>query len=127
MPSLETFDCVDDAVLWEASGKWDNFGQLKINDPIEIKVRWLVTHTDGQDAQGNKITFSVRMSSTRPIALQSILRHGTLSEVDDPPTGLCLAVSEEIGYDVKGRANRYEYRLTKFKDELPVIAPGTGS
>lgn len=126
MPSVETFDCVDYAVLWEAID-YDNYAIVKVAEPIEIRVRWVDTETDGQDAEGNKITLSANVSAKQYIPMNSVLWHGRLANVTDPPTNLVQVKTCKATPDVKGRANRFEFTCTKFKDKLPIYYPGTGS
>lgn len=124
--SVEIFDCVDYMVLFEASGI-DNYGVVKINEPVEIRGRWNDDVRDGNDSQGNKVSFSIRISALRDIPLQSILWHGKLVDLPASPTNLCQVKANTGGLDVHGLAERFEFGLVRFSDALPVFAPGTGS
>jgi hypothetical protein len=126
MPGVETFDCIDYAVLWEVLD-YDNYAVVKVAEPVEILVRWVDTETDSNDAEGNKLTISAEVSAKQVIPVQSVMWHGRLADVPDPPTNLLQVKMAKDTPDVKGRNRRYTFSLTKYKDKLPVYYPGTGS
>ena len=117
MPSVETFDCVDDAVLWEAVGVND-FDVVKVSAPVAIKVRWNEDLRDSQDSQATKVSITGSISALRVIPLGSLLWHGLLADVPDTLVNIVQLVSDNSGKDVKGRAVRYEYGFAKFINQI---------
>ncbi len=124
--SVEIFDCVDYAVLWEADGL-DNYGVVKVLEPVEIRCRWNDSPKDSVSSQGDKVSLTVRISALRDIPIQSILWHGKLVDLPESPTNLCQVKSVDGGLDVHGLAERFEFGLVRFMDRVPNLSPGTGS
>lgn len=118
MPSVESFDCVDDAVLWEYDGV-NEFNVVRVKAPVEIKVRWNDDVTDGKDSQGTKISIAVQIAALREIPMNSILRHGLIADVPDPKTELVQIVGNKIGgKDVQGKESRYLFQAARFMDQV---------
>lgn len=124
--SVEIFDCVDYAVLWEATGI-DAYGVVKVASPVQIRCRWNDSPRDSNESQSHKVGITVKISALQSIPMQSVLWHGKLVDLPVIPTDLCQVKSIDGGLDVHGIAERFEYGLTKYMDDIPTLTLGTGS
>lgn len=126
MPSVETFDCTQDAVHWRKSG-YDNYGEFKVLDPIAIKVRWNDDIKDGLDPKGHKISLVATISCLVELTVGGIVWNGALGDLPASPSPL-YQINEDIsGLDIKNRRTRYLYTLSRFRDTLPDGVAGTGT
>lgn len=111
------------AVLWSKSGT-DRYGDPLRGSPSEISVRWVVTHRQASDPQGNPITIDAQVSTSQDIVVGSVMWLGELADwygsgsggVDDE---VMEVVTRNRVPDLKGRVTRYEYGLAKYRDTLP--------
>lgn len=130
MPALETFDCVDDAVVWLQSGT-DVNGAPVVEYPRRLKVRWVDRRSSGGDPQSNRVSYdaSIAASACLDIPNDSIVWHGRLGDIPgtaDPPTpsaDLFQVKTSSHARDVNGRICRREYGLQRFHDSMPTVLP----
>lgn len=123
---VERFDCTMYGVYWEADG-YDNYGELKIKDPVEIRVRWMLDIRDGKDAEGHRISIDGQISCLQELVIGSIVWEGRLAVVPALPTPLYQIYTDVSGLDFKNRKTRYLFNLSRFKNALSILVPGTGS
>lgn len=127
MPALETMDCKERVTLWTFSGETDIHGQRLVNDPVEVRVRWVDTRTDPLAPQQGFVPGDVRISIGRnvPIGslfcrvpLEDVLGTGTADYFEDG--GLMELKSLVKANDLKERHTRWEGTLMRYKGSLPV-------
>lgn len=126
MPSVETFDCTQDAVYWEAL-RYDSHGEFVVLSPVEIKVRWNDDISDSKNPEGHRVGRDAVISSLTELVVGSIVWKGSIEDVADPPTDLYQIDKDVSGLDVKNRRTRYLWNLSRFGDALPTVVSGTGS
>src|SRR3990167_2154834 len=126
MPSVETFDCTMDAVYWEAL-RYDGYGEFVVLSPAAVKVRWNRDVRDELDPQGHMIRREVTISCLEALEVGSIVWEGLLADVPSPLTHLYQINADLTKRDVKNRASRYLYSLSRFPNTLPTVVSGTGS
>ncbi len=131
MPALETFDCVDDAVVWFLSGT-DVNGNPVVEYPRRAKVRWVDRKTSAGDPQSNRISIdaTIACDACLNIPVDSIAWHGRLDQIpgtSDPPeptSDLYQVKTYTAARDVNGRVCRREYGLQRFNgSEMPTVLP----
>ena len=116
MPAIEKSNRKQYAVLWATpiSGSFDPFGESRIEDPIEIKVRW----EDEKSEVGRKATVYV----FQEIAEGSVMWKGKLTDLPpapEKPRNLMQVVQYNETPDVKGRVNLRAVRLVLLGSQLP--------
>lgn len=126
MPSVETFDCVADAVYWEAL-RYDSHGEFIVLSPRAVKVRWNADIKDATDPEGHKISYPATLSCLETLAVGSIVWEGLLADLPAVPTHLYQLDQDVSGLDIKGRRTRFLFTLSRFTDALPTVVSGTGS
>lgn len=130
MPAIEQMELDQKAVLWSVSTKVDNYGQNKVEDPIEINVRWENKSSSNRSSE-NQVTGIVAMiSADREISVNSVMWKGELSDFVGSVAQnqqLCEVQNSGNVKDIKGRETRYEASLVRYKGTVPILEPGTGS
>jgi len=129
MPHIETLYLNQKALLWAANGK-DNYGEVKVDDKVQINVRWEKGDTEGLDALGNKITVNSLVVVDREIAVGSILWKGTMDDYlsgeygtgDDQSVELEQVVNYSETPDIKARSFRRVVFTVRYSKELPTLA-----
>ena len=120
MPAIERSDRKQRSVLWAATG-FDDYGEHKVNDPVEIKVRWEEKRRESVDNDGNTIAVDATVVVGREIAVGSIMWLGKKADLAVPPVNL----KEVVGYgaipDVKTRNIRRTVLLVRYSNELPTL------
>ena len=121
MPHQESSHRNQKALLWEATGAFDNYGQPVVGDAEEIDVKW----------QWSKMGSRQPMIGSRPIeAIVHVGReisegsHMLLGDEEEWLSGSGVSdndVYEVVSYqeatDVKGRGTRRLVKLARFKDK----------
>lgn len=121
MPPFETMDRPHDAVLWESTGVTDDYGELIVSSPVEIKVRWNWKRSQTVNARGIPIATDAQVVAAQDIALGSEMWKGTLEDwyatgsAGDNADILYVATEGNVD-DLKGRITRREYGLSRFRD-----------
>ena len=80
MPHPEISGLHQKAVLWPATGKYDDYGQPKIGTAEEIKVRWLKRNTEVLDRDGNMINVDATAVVDKEVAIGSQMWLGALAD-----------------------------------------------
>ena len=120
MPSPETANRHQKAVLWAANG-YDTYADIKVSAAVEILVRWEEKQQEILDAQGNSITIEAIVVVNQDIIVGSIMSLGAKVDLATPPVGLNQVVTFDKTPDIKGRKYRRVVSLIRFSDELPTI------
>lgn len=123
MPALETHDRYQDAVLWVRTGQ-DFHGRPLLADPIDLKVRWVPTKREVQDAHGNTIAIDAVAVVDRNIVVGSLMWLGRIEELPgtEPgaiPTDVMYVVTAPETSDLKNRFVRRTVNLARYSDSLP--------
>src|ERR1035438_9355007 len=127
MPPLEQQFRTQPAVLWaiavDANGTplLDSYGKPKVQEPIELLVRWTDTQQSSLGAQENVEISSAQVVVDRPIALNSIMRKGTMQSLSNPPGNLHRVAQYNETMDIKGRAAARTVTLVHFAESLPTV------
>jgi hypothetical protein len=121
MPPLEICDLTDTAILWAFAGT-NREGDPLVSPPVAIPVRWEEAQDEIADKEGTRWKVDVQLATNQDIPLGSILWYGPLSAASPPPTfDLYECVYRIHAKDLKGRVERYEFALKRYKDTLPKI------
>ena len=105
----------------------DNFGHYKVDDPVQVDVRWEDTEREIQDGQGGTIAIAAEVVVDQEVEIGSLFYLGTLLAYN------ALIAAEMAFYryraaqyksipDVKGRHPRRTLMLTKESKQLPESA-----
>ena len=121
MMVLETTERNQSAILWTIAGH-DNYGDVTLNDPIEIKVRWEHKQSEQLVPDGSKISVVAEVVVDRDIDLESILWLGTLADLPTTPTELKQVIFSRKIPDIKGRHYRRVVSLMVYSNSLPELA-----
>jgi hypothetical protein len=119
--ALITHSLNQKAVYWEANGV-DNYGVIKVNAPIELRVRW----QRGRIASGDATDINVNVDSVvvvdRSIAVDSIFWLGAWSNLPSTLVDLRRVIEYKESPDIRGRKYRRVVLLEKWNDTLPTLA-----
>ncbi len=124
MPPLEYMDFHSNLVLWSYIST-DRQGDPTVAPPIQLPCRW----EEGQleipsDPKGNFITVDSVIATIQDLVINSIVWEGKLTDLPTPTINLVYlyeVVVKTRAFDLKGRWNRYEFGLRRYKDKLPKI------
>ncbi len=127
MPSIETMNLTEKAVLWTI---WDNYrddyGNEIWNAPVEIDVRWENVNYASRDSSGGPVGIIAEVFTDREIPPLSLLWRGNLSDVAEA-TNLVQVVGIETIPDLKGKNSQRTTLCKKYSKGIPVNAGvGTG-
>lgn len=127
MPSIETEDLWQTALLWESIDVNDDGEPIVNGTPIEIPVRWLHRRTKGTDPDGNLVALDAVAIVDRDIPIYSIMWLGAYSEFVGTGSGSAGMFTElmqvrtfDDAPDLKNRFIRRSVGLIRFKDQLPL-------
>lgn len=114
MPALEVMDLKQKALVLEATGGNDAYGEPAVADEVdEIDCRIVYTTSDAQNGIATLI-------ADHEVPLYSRVWDGGLADLpgtaDMPPDSWLQVVSVTTTPDIKGRNIRYEHALAWFKD-----------
>jgi hypothetical protein len=127
MPSLETMDRKQWAVLWNLT-RYDAYGKPLVNKvPEEIRVRWDVKQREVLDKNGNTIATDVTVIVAQDIAIGSWMWLGRLVDIPGatgsvPTCDLFYVKTADKTGELKGRLNRVRRQLGLMRatDALPL-------
>ncbi len=120
MPVMETDNLTQKAVLWAANG-FDDYGEFRVDAPIEISVRWEDSRGDTVDANGNTVAYDAAVVVDRAITVGSVMWLGQLKDLTDTVTKLRVVTYESVP-DVKGRNFWRQVLLSRLSNTLPDLA-----
>lgn len=134
MPPLEHKDFHDPAVLW-AYVRTGRDGDPLVSDAVQIMTRWEDGQIEIPNPDGSYLTVDATIATNRNIPLNSIIWEGekrldgTFLSFQDgteyPSTGPTREIYEVVtrmrGEDIRGRIQRFEFGLRRYKDTLPRI------
>lgn len=123
MPSVETGDLTQKAVLWALSS-YDEHGEPTVKAAIEIDVRWEEAQSQSIDPDGNTVAISAVVMVDRDIEPNSEMWQGELEKYNDlaaAPTRYRV-VGFEKAPDVKGRSHFRRVLLTRIGKRTPNLA-----
>lgn len=130
MPPLEEADHYDKVVVWDATGKVDDYGDYQIEGPRQIYARWEwgSGKQTGTDSQGNTVKIDATVFVNEEIILGSKMWLGALANL---PSDLTHDfVYEVIGFDstndLKSRVSQRDCNIMRYRGTLPSDV-GTGS
>ena len=119
--NVEQADLHQKAVLWRAHGS-DDYGQLKIDLPVEIDVRWEKGTRENLDSTTSSSSVTGRVFVAVEIPLKSILWLGKLVDLPSPKRDLVQVVDYSEIPDVKNRHARREVSVIAYNETLPSYA-----
>ncbi len=127
MPSMETADLRQCAVLWPATGH-DEYGQPTVGEPVEIRCRWVKKSQQVPDAQDNLVTVDATVVVCRKVEVRSNLYEGTLADYLTLGTsGDREALVEVVTFsetpDIKNRFHRRELGVRYFRLAVAETTP----
>ncbi len=129
MPPIELQARFEDAVLWPVvSGdvKQDNYGEVKVTTPVELKVQWVGVTGEMTDPMGNKVSTDAQVVVDREVKIGSLMWLGAYEDwlgtgSGDVDADLHKVVAFNFQKDIKGRVSRRTVGLQRYKDSLPEI------
>jgi len=121
MPSLASSGRHQKAVLWAATGNFDNEGDALISSPVEITVRWEEVLEEAVDPNGNTVAVDAKITVDRVITVGSILWLGELIDLPSPPTELKQVIGRNHIPGIKSRQTYRSLMLMRYSDTLPTI------
>jgi len=120
MPSIETTNLNQYAVLWEA-GSLDDYGELKVSSPVEIPCRWEYKQEEVSDPLSGTTVSEATVYVNQSIGIGSILWEGALADLPVTPTNLKRVAAVGRIPDVKGKKTRRFVRLVTYSNTLPTV------
>lgn len=120
MPSPETSDRYQKAVLWSA-GPNDKHGEPTVLAPIELNVRWQDRRSPGVGDAGETIATDATVVVDRQIAINSIMWKGELANFNPAVNSgeLMQVANYSETPDIKNRVAYREVTLRRFRSQLP--------
>lgn len=127
MPSIETMNLTEKAVLWTI---WDtardDYGNEIWNAPVEIDVRWENVNYTSRDSNDGLVGIVAEVFTDREIPPLSLIWRGNLEDVADA-SNLVQLVGIETIPDLRGRKTQRTAYCKKYSKGLPSNAGvGTG-
>lgn len=122
MPAIEISCRTQKAVLWAASGSFDQDGEPTLAAATEITVRWGELRGGTLVVDGNTIEIDAMVVVAEDIAIDSVMWLGALEDVATPPVDLMRVADRKHTLDVKGRVTRRVLSLVRHSNELPALA-----
>lgn len=80
MPAFERRDRYQTAVLWQATGSFDNYAVPIVTPPVEVQVRWKGGQSEAVGPDGQTITLDATAVVDRLIPIGSRMWLGTLRQ-----------------------------------------------
>lgn len=124
MPAPEHDNRRQKAVLWTRKGV-NRQGQVTLNDPVEIMVRWKWVKREMVDRQGNTIAIDAEVVTVQDVAVGSVMWLGSLDDLPGtallPEVDAMAVVSAPTTPDIKGRFKARTLMLMRIKDTLPEL------
>lgn len=123
MPAPEHDNRRQKAVLWTRKGV-NRQGQLKLNSPAEIIVRWKWVRREIVDRQGNTVAIDAEVVTVQDIPVGSVLWLGKLTDLPDdglPTEDVMQVITAPTTPDIKGRFKMRTLMLMRMKDTMPEV------
>lgn len=124
MPAPEHDNRRQKAVLWTRKGV-NRQGQVTLNDPVEIMVRWKWVKREMVDRQGNTIAIDAEVVTVADVAVGSVMWLGSLDDLPGtallPEVDAMAVVSAPTTPDIKNRFKARTLMLMRIKDTLPEL------
>lgn len=123
MPSVETSDLVQTAVLWELSSK-DNYNRPVVGVGEDIPVRWLKNRGESKSSEGDAQSKTVTVIVCQSIPIGSLLWLGSLNDIVGtalPSTNLYIVTDYSETPDLKGRNFRRSVQAMRYTDLFPTV------
>src|SRR5574343_312889 len=123
MPSPAIANRKQHAVLWAVSGRGD-YGERTLASPVEIKVRWESTKTEGGDPRSETAAKSVTCHTDQSVAVGSEMWLGRLDDLvgTASPGDVHVVTAITTVPDVKGRETKYTLTLDRKSESLSALA-----
>lgn len=107
MPDPETAGLWQDAVLWEATGETDRYGQHVIGSAVQLQVVWNTKRREVLDAKGSTVKVDAVAVVDREIRAGSLM---WLGSIDDLP-GTSESVPDDDVMEVIGYSHTNDIRV----------------
>lgn len=123
MPAFERRDRYQTAVLWEATGAFDDYANALVGSPVQIQLKWKDEHTESVGPDGQTVTLDATAIVDRLIPIGSRLWPGTLAEWYGQPgsggddSGVRVVKTYKIAVDIKARNRRYSLGLMRWRSK----------
>lgn len=127
MPSVERASHLQTAILWEATGEFDDYGTPLISpNGDEISCRWENAKIDPLMIDGEMTDIDAEVFTDRAIPIGSNLWLGGFEDIPGSGTGTDQQPDADVMRvvrcdsipDIKNRITEYEVFLKKLKDTL---------
>lgn len=124
MPAHERRDRYQTAVLWEATGAFDDFAVPVVSAPVEVQVRWKDGQSEALSPDGQTITLDGTAVVDRFIPIGSRMWLGTLNDwYYNPGSGgdddQVRTVKTSSGVpDIKNRNVAYKVGLMRWRSRV---------
>lgn len=120
MPTPEDDLRYDKAVVWMANGL-DVDGRRRVDQPVELRVRWNANSHEGTDSEGNLVRMDGAMTVRQDVPVGSLVWLGALDDLPSPLVDLKRVADFGSGPDLKRRYYRRVCHLTRYGDALPTV------
>lgn len=120
MPTAETVDRYQKAVLWAKNGV-DDSNRVKLDAASEIYVRWIDKKSKAADPHGNTISVDVTLVVNQELAVGSIVAKGAEDDYVSTDMKYEVVIYNETP-DLLNRAVRRTAGLRRYGTELPELA-----
>ena len=124
MPAPEHDNRRQKAILWTRKGV-NRQGQVTLNDPVEIMVRWKWVKREVLDKQGNTVAIDAEVVTVETVPIGSVMWLGELNDLpgtaEVPEEDTMQVVSAPTTPDIKGRFIQRTLMLMRIKDTMPEL------
>jgi hypothetical protein len=125
MPSIETMERNDWAVLWERTGN-DQFSDQTVASPVEIKVRWEDLRDEVPNPNTKTQGYDAVVVVACEIPIDSVMWKGRLRDLpgtaETPEEDIYKVKRKSAIPDIKGRHVRRVVYLVRHNDTIPTIS-----
>ena len=124
MPAPEHDNRRQKAILWTRKGV-NRQGQVTLNDPVEIMVRWKWVKREVLDKQGNTVAIDAEVVTVETVPIGSVMWLGELNDLpgtaEVPEEDTMQVISAPPTPDIKGRFIQRTLMLMRIKDTMPEL------
>ncbi len=124
MPAPEHDNRRQKALLWTRKGV-NRQGQVTLNDPVEIIVRWKYVKREMVDRQGNTVAIDAEVVTVEDVPIGSVMWLGGLADLPGtanvPEQDTMMVISAPWTPDIKGRFKMKTLMLMRIKDTMPEV------
>lgn len=124
MPAPEHDNRRQKAVLWTRKGV-NRQGQVTLNDPDEIMVRWKWVKREMVDRQGNTVAIDAEVVTVADVLIGSVMWLGELDDLPGtalmPEQDTMMVITAPTTPDIKGRFKARTLMLMRIKDTMPEV------